>query len=346
MRLGKAVRILIPVGTLLGLGIAWSTLRMVGTQPDAWSAPSLQPPTLEPLAVTQFTRTLEGVVLDAASRPLADALVFARGGDVPAWCLSDKEGRFRLESLPAGELRVHLVAQGQVPCTRQLDADVTQAVLRVEQSLGPPPVLDRRTPTRVSGRVVARSDEDGADKSLLGGLEVLLLPVENARIDPPPPARARTDAAGRFVFEALFAGRYRVMVLPDWARSSVGPDLLQSIAGTSGERELEHEQERGDLTLDLALGVLDLECRDAQGVPQEGVLVLLRGNGASREWWPAVSTDAGGRLRIAPLPPDEYRLELQAGSWQTVRSLHVGPDQYLRERIVCGGPAAGKESGQ
>jgi hypothetical protein len=346
MRLGKAVRILIPVGTLLGLGIAWSTLRMVGTQPDAWSAPSSQPPTLEPLAVTQFTRTLEGVVLDAASRPLADALVFARGGDVPAWCLSDKEGRFRLESLPAGELRVHLVAQGQVPCTRQLNADVTQAVLRVEQSLGPPPVLDRRTPTRVSGRVVARSDEDGADKSLLGGLEVLLLPVENARIDPPPPARARTDAAGRFVFEALFPGRYRVMVLPDWARSSVGPDLLQSIAGTSGERELEHEQERGDLTLDLALGVLDLECRDAQGVPQEGVLVLLRGNGLSREWWPAVSTDAAGRLRIAPLPPDEYRLELQAGSWQTVRSLHVGPDQYLRERIVCGGPAAGKESGQ
>ncbi|MFM7283087.1 MAG: carboxypeptidase regulatory-like domain-containing protein [Planctomycetia bacterium] len=346
MRFGKAVRILIPVGTLLGLGIAWSTLRMVGTQPDAWSAPSLQPPTLEPLAVTKFTRTLEGVVLDAASRPLADALVFARGGDVPAWCLSDKEGRFRLESLPAGELRVHLVAQGQVPCTRQLDADVTQAVLRVEQSLGPPPVLDRRTPTRVSGRVVARSDADGADKSLLGGLEVLLLPVENARIDPPPPARARTDAAGRFVFEALFPGRYRVMVLPDWARSSVGPDLLQSIAGTSGERELEHEQERGDLTLDLALGVLDLECRDAQGVPQEGVLVLLRGNGALREWWPAVSTDAGGRLRIAPLPPDEYRLELQAGSWQTVRSLNVGPDQYLRERIVCGGPAAGKESGQ
>jgi hypothetical protein len=346
MRYGKAVRILIPVGTLLGLGIAWSTLRMAGPPSDAWSAPHSQPLALEPLAVPQRTRTLEGVVLDASSRPLSDALVFARGGDVPAWCLSDKEGRFRLERLPASELSVHLVAQGQRPCTRQLDADATQVVLRIEQAFGPPPTLDRRAPARLSGRVVAQSDEESTDQSLLGGLEVLLLPVENAGIDPPPPARARSDAAGRFVFEALFLGRYRVVVLPDWARSSAGPDLLQSIAGTSGERELEHAQERGDLTLDLAVGVLDLECRDAQGLPQEGVLVLLCNNGAAREWWPAVSTDASGRLRIAPLPPDEYTLELQAGSWHTVRTLRISPDQYLRERIVCGGVAAGKESGQ
>jgi hypothetical protein len=51
--------------------------------------------------------TLIGQVVDPQGQPLSTAQIFVSG--VEAWTTSDREGRFRLEAIPAGEHEVTIV---------------------------------------------------------------------------------------------------------------------------------------------------------------------------------------------------------------------------------------------
>ena len=63
--------------------------------------------------------SIQGLVLDTQGKPLVGAMVSALGSSV-AFALSGRDGRFLLESLPAGAytLRVHL--DGYAPSQRQM----------------------------------------------------------------------------------------------------------------------------------------------------------------------------------------------------------------------------------
>ncbi len=62
---------------------------------------------------------INGVVLDDAGRPLAGAMVSALGSTV-AFALTDRQGRFSLESLPLGAYTVRVHLEGYAPSRRQV----------------------------------------------------------------------------------------------------------------------------------------------------------------------------------------------------------------------------------
>jgi protocatechuate 3,4-dioxygenase beta subunit len=336
MRLGRILGLVIPLSTLLGLGVTYSLRKLIGEAPKTLELPPSAPTNLPELASLQRPRVLEGVVLDSKSRPLSDALVFVRAEDVPAWTYTDKEVRFRLERVPEGELSARIVAFGHAPGSSRIEADAADIVLRVERAYEAAPSLDTRPPGALSGQlsIDGRAPLSGTEAL---GLEVLLLPLDAERIcerlDGPMPARARADENGRFAFETVFPGSYSVRVVPAWAQSAGSPDLLQSLAGREPAREFEYRPDMPPLLLDLALGVWELELRDERGAPVEGAAGFLRAQSASRDAWPPQVSDALGRLRFTHLPPGEYALEVQSGAWRASRTAQLAADQLLREAL-------------
>jgi hypothetical protein len=267
------------------------------------------PPTFEPVTMPAGAGILRGRIVDESGAAVADLPVYARSGDAARWSYTDVDGRFRLDGLIDDELEVLVLALGRPTQSFRARPGFDE----VELKLGPPRENAPRLPD------VARSDLQGSlTRALEGddaGCEVLLEPV-----DPPNvfqgavPVRAAVDAEGAFRFEGLAHGRYRVKVLPAWARGGSWPDLAAPATNT-----WIHDGTRPAGVVELGAGALAGKVENQDGSPLAGALVLIHAAGDEAHPFPASVSDATGAFRFADLPAGPFAVEIRAG--EDVKSL-------------------------
>lgn len=218
---------------------------------------------------------LEGRVLDAAGRPAAGRRIrsspspaSAVSGDDDTGPATDAEGRFRLEGLPAGPVRVAAFARGDEDDIHRTLAMTTVVVRRD----GPVARVELRLPAvgAVRGTVLRTN---GAPAS---GACVTLIPVGGMDEQRSPMVSA--DADGKFSVEDVPAGDYRVM----WTNKDV--------AGVDESSPL-------FVPLTVKAGqTAQVVCRvEAEHRPLRKGRVLVAGR-----------PSAGAQVTFLPEPPEDY----------------------------------------
>ena len=297
----KRVILLLPI--LVGLGILAGFL--LEQQRSGGGLPSFtpaQPPKFGALVAPTGSASLVGRLLAPGGDPVADASIYVRSGEVPAWTYTDRDGAFLLEGLQAQPATALVMAWG-FPPTKFEVLPGGEAL-----SLTLPPRSDR-----VPGLPdIERADLIGRVLHPLGlerGYELVLLPDDAPHLlQGPVRVRTRTDADGRFRIDDVAVGRYKAQVLPLWAQGGSWPDLT-----AEPDAILDHSAQTEPVDLHLAAGALSGRLRDPEGRPIEGALVLLsRADDPAHVWPPALSGPTG-EFELNDLPPDDYLLEIRAG---------------------------------
>ncbi len=235
------------------------------------------------------------------------------------WTVTDEEGRFALEELPAGAFRATLVQPGNE--TQSLDVTVP-AEGELHWRLGPPrpPIPELPDLARV---LLRGSLADRAGRAL-AGLQVVAHPLSPVEaLTGAETRRAAADAAGRFAFEGLVVDGYAFEVLPGWASGGSWPVLARAT------RTAEELRAGAPLALVLEPAAIAGSLRDARGRPVEGALVLLWPQDDPSRVWPAVQTDEQGAFRLEGLPEGAYVVRLRAGAAALERVVQVAAGQTL-----------------
>jgi len=296
-------------------------------------APRTIPIELTPPAQTELSeiplparvRVLEGRVVDAAGIAQGGALVWLFSGDEPRWTNTAEDGSFRLEGLQRGPWDVRVLAEDHRPHTLVLrDTGALQEV-QLPDTRRSEPVVPALARARLVGTLIGTAEQE------LAGAEVVLTPDSPPEtIDAPLPRRARADASGRFVFEELVVGHYRVAVIPGWARGGSWPDLAQA-AGSNEPLAFTHRADGSSpLSIELVAGAAAGSLVDAEGRTLEGALVAIAPLARPDRPWPPVATDARGRFEFRGLPPGRYALEARAGGTAFGREFDVVPRATIR----------------
>ncbi|MCY2960002.1 MAG: carboxypeptidase-like regulatory domain-containing protein [Planctomycetota bacterium] len=284
-------------------------------------------------------RLLEGRVVDAEGVAQANALVWLFSGDEPRWTNTKADGTFRLDGLQRGPWDVRVLAEDHRPHALVLrDTGVAQEV-RLPDARRTGPVVPALERARLVGTLIGSADQE------LDGAEVVLTPTSPPEtLDAPLPRRARADASGRFEFEELVAGEYRVAVIPGWARGGSWPDIARPV-NTAQATDNAAPPTPGDaltfvhradgsapLSIELLAGSATGSLVDTEGRSLEGAFVLITPTGRPDRPWPPVATDARGEFEFRGLPPGHYALQARAGSATYAREFEVTP----RSRIELG----------
>ncbi len=229
--------------------------------------------------------TLEGVVTDEEGRPLPEVrLTFLHEGHTRFFdTLTGADGEYRIGPLPKDSYALVAEKEGWLP--RYLEPSVLSWDRRKEWMLF--------RPSRLWGVVLSH----GAPSP---GVEVRLTSLERDGFEEQV---AATDAEGRFAFESLGPGEYRLMA-------------------ASQERYAIEERELGDRSIKPAEVVLNLgEARYVEGTVQdssgrllEGASVELRPEGEYGKNWKA-STDAQGHYRLGPVVAGAYSFDVSASRY-------------------------------
>lgn len=297
----RRVFLLLPVLVGLGIlaGILFESQRAGRELPPFTPA---RPPEFRDLLAPSGSATLEGLLVAPGGDPVPDASVYVRSGGVPAWTYTDREGAFRLEGLQPETATAVVMAWGFPPTEFEVLPGGPSATLTLPPRSDQVPSLPDVARAELQGRVLH-------PLGLEGSYEVVLLPLEPPHLMQGPVAvRTRTDPGGRFRFEGLATGRYRALVLPEWAQGGSWPNLAARL-----DAPLEHVLDGEPLDLHLAAGALAGRLRDPADLPIEGGLVLLsRAQDPTRVWPPTLSGPTG-RFRLGDLPPGDYLLEIRAG---------------------------------
>ena len=298
----KRFTLLLPilVGLLILGGILLEKRRSAAELPSFTPA---QPPEFAALEVPRGSAELFGRLVGPDGAPVPDASVYLRSGGAPAWTYSDAAGEFRLTGLAPEPGRAVVMAWGFPPTGFEVEPSLVEA--SEPTTLTMPPRSDR-----IPGLPdIERSDLVGRILHPLGlerTYEVVLLPADDPHLLQGPVAvRTLTESDGYFRFDALAVGRYRALVLPEWARSGSWPNLATE--------ELEHVLQREPIDLHLEVGALAGRLRDASGEPIEGGLVLLAPADAPGRVWPPVLSGPDGSFRFDDLPPGDFLVEVRAG---------------------------------
>jgi hypothetical protein len=243
--------------------------------------------------------TLNGVVYDSTrSEPLNMARVFVAGTAINA--ITDSEGRFTLENVPAGpqvvsfdHARLEDLRIGPPSAAVMVPAaGVAQIYLAV-------PTIDRIhaafcPESRGVSAVVTGSVREYVYRSLVQGALVQLVWETDTGLDR---REVRSDQSGEFIFCDLpDADRYRVQAgVGTWVSQSAWVELNADGFG----REVLTLYERGEGT--LVGRVVDVESRQ----PLEGAEVILRGTP-----FRTVSNQSG-RFLMKQIPYGQYAVEVE-----------------------------------
>ncbi len=274
-------------------------------------------------------RALEGRVVDVDGAAQAGALVWLFSGDEPRWTNTAADGTFRLDGLQRGPWDVRVLAEDHRPLALVLrDTGAAQEV-RLPDARRTGPTLTPLARARLVGTLIGSAEQE------IEGAEVALTPTAPPEaIDAPLPRRARADASGRFEFEELVAGEYRVAVIPAWARGGSWPDLARPAASIAVEPLTFVHRADGSapLSIELVAGSAAGRLLDAEGHGLEGALVVVAPSDRPDRPWPPIATDARGGFEFRGLPPGRYALTARAGATAFAREFDVAP----RSRIDLG----------
>ena len=329
-----------------GLGIAWA-LGGLGERAAGELAAGPLPAPLEPpawpAALAAEERRLVGRVTASDGSVRAEAAVVRRGSDRTVWAYTDAEGAFELSGLPPGALMLDVLAWPDPPARFEIEDGAERAELALP---APPAELPRARPIERAALAGVVRDASGAP---VAGCEVALEPdfagelaaaeAERAasalaEFAGQMPRRARTSDDGAFRFEGLALGRYRVAVLPEWARGGSWPDLADPAM-----RALEHRApaagESAELELGTCVGRIASRVADTAGRPLRGATLILRSSADRRRLWPPTATDDAGAFAFEDLPPGRYELEVLAGEAAlTLAELAVAAGQTTAPEIA------------
>lgn len=317
----KRFRIAFTALVFLGIAVGFLAERLEKPEPPDSGFGAFHPVALAPLEAPGGTLTLAGRVETEAGTPAGDVQVtlFPEDPHAPEaeplhWTFTDDAGRFALTHLAPGDYQVVLVGPPAPPTKLALalpcEGEVTW---RLSAPLPPLPVLPEIERRRIEGQVARPRASPAEEPSAAAGYEVVLRPApEVPALSGAVVRRALSDATGRFVLDELVLARYRVEILPPWARGGSWPVLA------AGELEVSRTSPGGELTFELQVGELAGELIEARGLPLEGALIEVFAleaqdpSGAHLAWPPTV-TDAWGRFLVGDLPPGRYGLHLRAG---------------------------------
>ncbi|HEX6885679.1 MAG TPA: carboxypeptidase-like regulatory domain-containing protein [Planctomycetota bacterium] len=314
----RRLEVLLSVAVLASLALAIVLARPTPPDQALFGAGPELARTLGPLELPAGTLTLAGRVSTADGRPAPEAFVVLLPPDdehseLPPLhhAYSDAEGRFALEGLPAGPLRVVLSHPSAPPRTFALELPVEGEVAwSLAEPLPELPVLPPREASELSGLVRTDEQEGAAD---LTGFEVWLVPAaDTPLLAGASERRTSTDAQGAFAFAELTAAGYEARVLPPWARGGTWPILARGrVTVRAGEPH--------SLGLALEVGAVEGTLLDPGGRPLPGAVVSVAALAAldpvgQPALWPPAVTDAQGRFRVGLLPPGRYLVHVRAGA--------------------------------
>jgi len=301
-------KVWIPILTLVGVPVGFLVDQAFGSKPKELviqPAPAKQIP---PLELPPRPRSLAGVVVDPSDAPLADALVWLRAGDAPHFAYTDEKGAFRIDAIEEPPWHATVVAEGFAPMVRDLSQSEETATFRMDAPLGAAPTLPSIARARIAGEVRSRFPAS------LAGDEVVLLPTADPEtLGAPVPRRAPVGADGKFAFEDLILGEYRIEVRPAWARGGSWPDLLRALDAPKG-RAVDLAAAGAPLALDLEVGDVEGRLAGLEGEPIEGGLILASQAADPDRVWPPETSRADGTFAVRGLPPGAYALAIRSGS--------------------------------
>lgn len=326
--------ILVPLGTLAAFGIA---LLVHEPRPPRTIPIQLTPPAQAELAdipMPSRVRALEGRILDADGETQGGALVWILSGEEPRWTNSNPDGTFRLDGLQRGPWDVRVLADEHKPHSVVLrDTGVAQEI-RLPDSRRVGPVIHALQRARLVGTLI------GSARQEVSGAEVVLTPTAAPEsFDAPLPRRAIADASGRFEFEELIVGDYRVAVVPGWARGGTWPDLARALTAETPASFTHRVDGSAPLSIELVAGSVVGNLLDADGRDLQGALVLVAPVGRQDHPWPPTATDARGGFEFRGLPPGRYALQARAGTAAFAREFEVTPRSRIDLGVVPSVPA-------
>jgi hypothetical protein len=316
----KNWKIWIPVLTLVGIAVGILAARMSAPAQDDLV---IQPPPAAKIGALELparTRALEGRVVDPSGAGVAEALVWIRAGDAPHFTYTDAQGAFRFEALEAPPWRATVLAQGFPPLAHEFVESQEPQSVQLGARLQPPPELPRIARARLAGSIASKL------ATVLEGSEVVLTPTSPPEtLSAPLPRRAKVAADGRFEFEDLVVGEYKVEVIPAWARGGSWPDLARAIDGAE-PRVLAHAADApplAPLSIDLAIGEATGRLLDIDGEPIEGALLLFAPAADASRVFPPETSAADGTFALRGLPAGDYLLSIRAGSAAVQKELRI-----------------------
>lgn len=307
----------IPVLTLVGIVVGILAARMSAPAPDDLV---IQPPPAAKIGALELparSRALEGRVVDPSGAGVAEALVWIRAGDAPHFTYTDAQGGFRFGALEAPPWRATVLAQGFPPLAHEFVESQEPQSVQLGARLQPPPELPRIARARLAGSLASKL------ATVLEGSEVVLTPTSPPEtLSAPLPRRAKVAADGRFEFEDLVVGEYKVEVIPAWARGGSWPDLARAIDGAE-PRVLAHTADAPPLSIDLAIGEATGKLLDLDGEPIEGALLLVAPASDASRVFPPETSAADGTFAVRGLPAGDYLLSIRAGSAAVQKELRI-----------------------
>ena len=323
MSLLKRWKTWVPLLTLVGLLAGYLVDRTLRSNPEELVIQPAPPKQIPALALPPRALSLAGRVVGTADTPLSDALVWLRAGDAPHFAYTDAQGAFRLEAIEEPPWRATVLAQGYAPLVREIAEAAESTTFRMETPLGPPPSMPMLARTRISGEVRSRRPVT------LAGFEVVLIPTAAPEtFSAPLPRRARVGTDGRFAFEDLIVGEYRIEVRPEWARGGSWPDLLRALDGAAPRLlDLAKIGAPTSLPLDLVVGDLGGKLVGLETEAIEGGLVLVAVAGDPSRVWPPETSHADGTFSVRGLPAGRYLLTIRAGSAAFQGEVEVRADE-------------------
>lgn len=261
---------------------------------------------------------IRGLVIDEGEQPVTDikvmAFAFKRAGQgqtlVRSETMTDEEGRFSFEDMPAGEVTVAVHSPRHVPLSQKITAPVEDLVLRLISE-----------GASLAGHVFLKSTGEA-----VAGATVRAILIPRSYQSSLIPREAKTDEFGAFSLEPLAAGSYILEALKD-NLSLVPPKDPRERQIVLGEKET-----KSGIELFLYEGhtIRGKVTEKVTGAPLEGVKV-------STAWGRAVdkSTDVTGptgEYVLTGLNQPEIALNAEKKGYVLVtRQLH---DPYVRIQLT------------
>jgi len=318
------------VALLLLLGVAWIAFQSDRSFTFEFDAPPAADTLTDPLiaGIARGEETLSGRLLTEAGRPVREALIKLQHKDRLLWTHTDADGHFQIPGVDPGSHSLTVVARGHTPAVFEAVAGETPVELKLSAPIPPPPAVPAsvRSDLKVTLRSVS-DDEDGSR------FELLLQPLDDDILAGPTfPRLTPFEADGTCVVPELAHGRYRALILPNWAHGGAWPDLLTDLDGPG--REIDHPA-GGDPELELRAGeirgrITDVQPQATQGVEfVAGALVLVRpavgGSGSDPDprLWPPAQSDEQGSFLVRDLAPGRYLVTVHVGDRRIEREVTV-----------------------